>query len=507
MTARDATDEPAGDDRDELPADVQPDELATDGLASDEVPSGEVPSDDVQSDDIPSDDIPSDETPSDELPSHDARSDAAPSDAVVPDVFDPLAGSGSVVTDPAPAAALDDDPDDALVPAEHADAADDALDPAPVDPAPVDPATVEPATVEPDAVEPDAVEESSTDDDLLVAHSDDELARPLYDPLPPSDDEPPIGEPVFDETASGRPQGEASARDEVDAREGGAREADAPEGDAAAATGEDHEERTTEADASAQPPVPDSVAALAEAPAGSGWAVLGRAMAPRATRAQVAAGVLCALLGFAVVVQVRQNDETALSGLRQSELVRVLDETTERGDQLRREVSELRGERDRLASGSDGQAAAIDSLRRSAITQGILSGRLPAEGPGVRVTLLDPGRDLQPVTMLNMLEELRNAGAEAIQLNDQRVTASSSFTGTRGDVLLDGVRLEPPYEWLAIGDPSTLSIALQIPGGAMATVRGTGATGTVEEQDEVSVSAVRTLPDPAYASPVPLEAG
>ncbi|KMM46752.1 hypothetical protein CWIS_03500 [Cellulomonas sp. A375-1] len=231
--------------------------------------------------------------------------------------------------------------------------------------------------------------------------------------------------------------------------------------------------------------------------------MLARAMAPRANRSQLIAGVLCALLGFALVVQVRQNDESALSGLRQSELVRILDETTERGDQLRREVAELRGERDDLESGSDRHAAAIDSLRRSAITQGILSGRLPAQGPGVQVTLLDPDDGLQPVTMLNMLEELRNAGAEAIQLNDQRVTASSSFTGARGRVLLDGVELRAPYVWLAIGDPSTLSIALQIPGGAMATVRGTGATGTVDERDEVSITALRRLPDPSYATPAP----
>ncbi len=239
----------------------------------------------------------------------------------------------------------------------------------------------------------------------------------------------------------------------------------------------------------------------------SGWAVLARAMAPRANRSQLIAGVLCALLGFALVVQVRQNDESALSGLRQSELVRVLDETTERGDELRREVAELRGERDDLESGSDRQAAAIESLRRSAITQGILSGRLPAEGPGVRVTLNDPDRGLQPVAMLNMLEELRNAGAEAIQLNDRRVTASSSFTGTRGRVLLDGVELTPPYVWLAIGDPSTLSIALQIPGGAMATVRGTGATGTVQERDEVSITALRQLAEPSYATPAPPDGG
>jgi len=243
-------------------------------------------------------------------------------------------------------------------------------------------------------------------------------------------------------------------------------------------------------------------ASLAPAPTRTGWRALGHAMAPRATRAQLGAGVLCALLGFAVVVQVRQNDETALAGLRQSELVRILDETTERSDELRREVTELRTERDALDSGSDGQAAALDSLRRSAIMQGILSGRLPAEGPGVQVTLIDPAGDLQPVTMLNLLEELRNAGAEAIQLGDHRITASSSFTGTKGHVLVDGVPLRTPYVWLAIGDPSTLSIALQIPGGAMATVRRAGATGTVSERDLVQVTATRVLLDPRYATPV-----
>lgn len=242
-------------------------------------------------------------------------------------------------------------------------------------------------------------------------------------------------------------------------------------------------------------------------PPPNGWRVLGDSLRPRATRAQLLAGVLCALLGFAVVVQVRQNDESALAGLRQSELVRILDETTERGDQLRQEVSDLRGERDELLSGSDRQQAALDSLRRSAVTQGILSGRLPAEGPGVEVLLLDPEGGLQPSTMLNMLEELRNAGAEAIQLNGQRITASSSFTGTRGNVVLDGVDLAPPFTWLAIGDPETLAIALQIPGGAMATVRGTGATGEVAEKELVEVTALRDLPDPSYATPVPPEAG
>ncbi|WP_456824713.1 DUF881 domain-containing protein [Cellulomonas sp. P5_E12] len=237
----------------------------------------------------------------------------------------------------------------------------------------------------------------------------------------------------------------------------------------------------------------------------SGWVVLGRALRPRMNRAQVLAGVLCAVLGFALVAQVRQSSGADLAGMRQGDLVRILDETTNRGDALARESADLARERDDLLSGSDRRQAALDALRRSAETQGILTGRLPAEGPGVTVTLTEPDGLIKPITMLNMLEELRNAGAEAVQLNDRRVTASSSFTGTGGAVVLDGVALTAPYRWIAIGDPDIIAPALQIPGGAMAQVRNNGGRGTVDSADKVVVDAIRDVPDPRYATPVPPE--
>ncbi|MEZ0447462.1 DUF881 domain-containing protein [Cellulomonas sp. ICMP 17802] len=266
-------------------------------------------------------------------------------------------------------------------------------------------------------------------------------------------------------------------------------------------TGAGSVDETTVASA-AEPPAPaDGRAGPAEEP--SGWTVLGRALRPRLTRAQLLAGLLCAVLGFALVAQVRQSGGADLAGMRQGDLVRILDETTNRGDALARESADLARERDDLLSGSDRRQAALDALRRSAETQGILTGRLPAQGPGVVVTLTEPDGYIKPITMLNLLEELRNAGAEAVQLNDQRVTASSAFTGTGGAVVLDGVALTAPYRWIAIGDPDIISPALQIPGGAMAQVRNNGGRGTVESVDEVQVDAIRDLPDPVYATPVP----
>ena len=236
----------------------------------------------------------------------------------------------------------------------------------------------------------------------------------------------------------------------------------------------------------------------------TGWSALASAMHPRATRAQVLAGVLCAVLGFAVVVQVRQAGDSNLSDLRTDDLVRLLDETTTRADQLSRESADLQAERDQLQSGSSSRQAAIDAARRNAAMQGILSGRLPAEGPGVRISLQDPDGTVRPATMLNMLEELRNAGAEAIQVQDERVTASSAFTGAPGAVQLDGVTLSPPYVWLVIGDPDTISTALEIPGGALAYVRNDGGSGDVAKVQHVVVDALRDLPAPRFATLAPV---
>ena len=141
-----------------------------------------------------------------------------------------------------------------------------------------------------------------------------------------------------------------------------------------------------------------------------------------------------------------------------------------------------------------------------AAMQGILSGRLPAEGPGVRIALQDPAGTVRPATMLNMLEELRNAGAEAIQLGDRRVTASSAFTGAPGAILLDGAPLDPPYVWLVIGDPDTIATALEIPGGALAYVRNDGGSGDVTKVQHVAVDALRDLPDPRFATLAPVPA-
>ena len=235
----------------------------------------------------------------------------------------------------------------------------------------------------------------------------------------------------------------------------------------------------------------------------SGWAAVRMLLVPRSGRNQLVMGALCALLGFAVVVLVRQTSETNLSGLSQAELVRIADAAGERADALDQEVDDLESERSALESGSDTRAAALAAAERNAQVQGILAGRLPAVGPGVVVTVADPDGKVRPSTLLNLLEELRNAGAEAVSLNGVRVVASTAFTGSAGRVAVDGQLLDAPYTWSVIGDPTTIATALEIPGGASAAVRRDGGEVTVTQVAQVDVTATVAPPEPRYATPVP----
>lgn len=232
---------------------------------------------------------------------------------------------------------------------------------------------------------------------------------------------------------------------------------------------------------------------------------LGRALRPRASRSQIVVGVLCALLGFALVVQVSQTQEDQLSSLRQSDLVRLLDDVTQRSGELEDQVSSLESTRDELQSGSGRERAALELAEQQAETLGILSGRLPAEGPGVEIEVVEGPEALDAFALFNVLEELRNAGAEAMEVNGVRLVASSYFEDSADGVVVDGQTITSPYRWNVIGDPSTLETALEIPGGAMASLRADGARTTITQQDRVEVAATVEPGAPQYATPVPAD--
>ena len=233
------------------------------------------------------------------------------------------------------------------------------------------------------------------------------------------------------------------------------------------------------------------------------------ALRPRASRGQVLSGALCLLLGLALVVQVRTNAEADLTSLRQSELIGLLDDTTERADRLEAEVRELSRTRDELAGSSDQSEAARDLARERLEVLGVLAGTAPATGPGIELTITGAGVDAD--VLLAAVQELRDAGAEAIQVGGVRVVASTYFLDAPGApadpddpssgpvVDVGGTLLEAPFTFSAIGSSRTLASAMEFPGGVVPTVTTRGGSAVVRQLDRVEITALRPPDEADYS--------
>lgn len=238
-------------------------------------------------------------------------------------------------------------------------------------------------------------------------------------------------------------------------------------------------------------------------PSPSSWRRLARTAAPRLTKAQLLAAVLAVALGFAIATQVRQTSQGALESMRQEDLVQVLDDVTQRSVRLDQQVRALEAQRDQLASGAGSSQAAIDQARRRLDALRILAGTAPAQGPGIRITITDPQLKVTAPMLLDVLQELRDAGAEAVQYGPHRIVAGSWFSSAGTDLQVEGQSLARPIVILAIGDKQTLASAMSIPGGIVETVRRQNATARVEQLDTVRVDALHTSRSPRYARPLP----
>ncbi|HEY9291003.1 MAG TPA: DUF881 domain-containing protein [Microlunatus sp.] len=227
-------------------------------------------------------------------------------------------------------------------------------------------------------------------------------------------------------------------------------------------------------------------------------------------RGQLIAGVLVFLVAVGGVTQVRTHStDQAYSNARQDDLVQILDGLNSESRRLQGEIEDLEQTRQSLRSGADRERVARSETQRRVSELGILAGTVAAEGEGVRITVTDPESKLSPELMLEGIEELRDAGAEAIEINDRvRVVASTSFGGSPGDLTVDGVKINTPVVIDAIGGSDSLSSGATFRGGFADQVSG-NAQGEVRisKQANVTINSLHEARDNQYAHPASSPSG
>lgn len=222
------------------------------------------------------------------------------------------------------------------------------------------------------------------------------------------------------------------------------------------------------------------------------------------SRGHVAIAITVALLGFLFATQLRAQQDLPgrLKIERESDLGQILAQLTARNDLLEEEILNLRV---RLAdaSGSVQQRRALleEATSRLNALQ-VMLGVSPVKGPGIVMTVADPQGTVGPEVLLDAVQELRDAGAEAVEVGSVRVIVSTSFSGIPGRIEVGGKALSPPYVVRAIGAPATLAEAMRIPGGFEDSLASrAGASVSIQRSGSVGILSTSNAPTFTYAQP------
>jgi uncharacterized protein YlxW (UPF0749 family) len=217
----------------------------------------------------------------------------------------------------------------------------------------------------------------------------------------------------------------------------------------------------------------------------------------RPTRGQLVVAVLLALLGFAAVTQVRFTEvDNTYGSLREQDLIDVLNGLAGTSQRAEAEIARLQRTRDDLQSDTGAREAALAQAQQQADNLAILAGLVPVTGPGIRVTVTEETGTVEVQSMVDTLQELRTAGAEAIQVNGEvRVVADTAVEDASGGLLVGGRLVSSPYVLDVIGDPHTLAASgIDFPDGPR----------TLFEEDELAsldIESVVKAPRTEYAQP------
>ena len=111
-------------------------------------------------------------------------------------------------------------------------------------------------------------------------------------------------------------------------------------------------------------------------------------------------------------------------------------------------------------------------------------------GPGVILTITDRDGVLQASDLLDAVQELRDAGAEAIAVDGERVVVTTALVDSADGIVVGDTVVQSPYVIEAIGPPDTLATGLSFPGGVLESVREAGAHGVVMSQESLQIPAV-----------------
>lgn len=213
------------------------------------------------------------------------------------------------------------------------------------------------------------------------------------------------------------------------------------------------------------------------------------------TTVNVTIGIVCFVLFFTMFVQfntIERTDLANISTMREAELREELAKWNSRYEELSQKYEEesVKKQEYEESLGTDVEASSL--IEEELSETNVLLGLTDVEGPGIEVTLSNNSNvNIDSYDLLELVNELRLAGAEAISINGERIVSMTEIVDINYSfIVVNGNRISSPYTVKAIGDQTYLESGLTAKeyGYMDNIIKGNSKTATLERKDVIHIS-------------------
>ncbi len=209
------------------------------------------------------------------------------------------------------------------------------------------------------------------------------------------------------------------------------------------------------------------------------------------TTVTVVVFIVCIVLVSVMLMQFRtveQTDITEIENMRESELRTALAEWKTKYEEIATQLEDINQRIEGYNKTIEDNEAASELIDEELTESNILVGKTDVYGEGVVVTLSDGTKKVTAADLINLVNELRYAGAEAIAINEIRVLAMTDIIDMAdySYIMVNLQRLQGPYVVKAIGDKDYISTVLQLKGSGFIDTT-TGINVNLEAKNRVNI--------------------
>lgn len=205
-------------------------------------------------------------------------------------------------------------------------------------------------------------------------------------------------------------------------------------------------------------------------------------------------GILCIILTFAITVQLRvsslsesESSQTKITDKLKDEIFRLNDENVKLAEKFQNTTSELDDARNQAAQNDSSSKDTSELIKKYTI----VSGKTDVTGQGI-IIKYKPSDNEAKADMVkdlrDIVNEIKNAGAEAIEINNQRIVGTTAIEMVKNKIEINDTEVSENFIIKAIGDSNLMYSGLIRPGGTIENIRESGVSIEINSENTIKIN-------------------